>query len=140
PLSTDEVDLGPSAALLSLAEAERLTRTTTDEAGTPAEDEAERARPPDDSVTVTAHGGVAESADDDQRSVILEINATEDDLHTLQRALTGLRDVVKPGPMHIEVTVRAEHLDAPIDRIQFQNRVRQHLEEDEDVSFKERWE
>jgi hypothetical protein len=42
--------------------------------------------------------------------------------------------------MRIELTVKAEHLDAPIDRIQFQNRVRQHLEEDEDVTFTERWE
>ena len=70
----------------------------------------------------------------------LQINATEDDLHTLDRALRGLREVVKPGGMRIDVGVTAEHPDAAIDSLQFQNRVRQHLEEDEDVSFSERWE
>ena len=139
PLSADEVDLGPSAALLSLAEAERLTRTTTDGDGGPPDADAEGGRAPDDSQPPQATGE-GESVDDEQRSVVLEITATEDDLHTLQRALTGLRDVVKPGPMRIELTVRAQNLEAPIDRIQFQNRVRQHLEEDEDVSFNERWE
>jgi hypothetical protein len=74
------------------------------------------------------------------RRVSLTIKATEDDLHTLQRALTGLRDVVKPGPMRIELSVTAEDPEDAIDAVQFQNRVRQHLEEDEDVSFEERWE
>ncbi len=46
---------------------------------------------------------------------------------------------MKPGSLRIELNVLAEHPDQAIDRIQFQNRVRQHLEEDEDVSFSEHW-
>ena len=41
--------------------------------------------------------------------------------------------------MRINLSVTAEHPEAAIDSIQFQNRVRQHLEEDADVSFSERW-
>lgn len=41
--------------------------------------------------------------------------------------------------MRIDVGVTAEHPDAAIDPLQLQNRVRQHLEEDEDVSFLEQW-
>jgi hypothetical protein len=68
----------------------------------------------------------------------LTIRATEDDLHTLQLALVGLREIVRPGTLRIALTVEAER-DGEIDRAQYQNRVRQHLEEDPDVTFEERW-
>jgi hypothetical protein len=141
PLSAEEVDLGSGAALLSLAVAGSLTpvageseppRLTRPEEGSRAEGDGELGDP--------APGGDRAPATEPQRRVSLEIKATEDDIYTLQRALTGLRDVVKPGPMKIDLTVTAEHPEASIDPVQFQNRVRQHLEEDEDVSFSERWE
>lgn len=68
----------------------------------------------------------------------LTIRATEDDLHTLQLALVGLREIVRPGTLHIALTVQAER-DGEIDRAQYQNRVRQHLEEDPDLTFEEPW-
>jgi hypothetical protein len=136
-LAPDEVDLGPGAVLLSIAEAERLARVEEPERVPGGNDEAERTRGDEATEKPPLEGRPEERS---QCRVSLRINATEDDLHTLQRALTGLRDVVKPGPMRIEVTVSAEHPEAPIDSIQFQNRVRQHLEEDPDVSFSEDWE
>jgi hypothetical protein len=43
--------------------------------------------------------------------------------------------------MRISLSVEASAAgENSIDLIQFQNRVRQHLEEDEDVRFEERWE
>jgi hypothetical protein len=67
----------------------------------------------------------------------LTIRATEDDLHTLQLALVGLREIVRPGTLRIALTVQAER-DGEIDRAQYQNRVRQHLEEDPDMTFESR--
>lgn len=69
----------------------------------------------------------------------LTITATEDDLHTINLALVGLRDVASPGTMRISIKVEAAKSDGPIDGTQFQNRVRQHLEEDPDVGFQEDW-
>ena len=123
-LAAEEVDLGAGAALLSVEEAEKLTRPPDLPPLPPPPPPPPR--PPPDGA--------------ERRRVSLQINATEDDLHTLQQALTGLRDVVRPGPMRIDLSVTAEHPEAAIDSIQFQNRVRQHLEEDEDVWFSERWE
>jgi len=139
PLAADEVDLGAGAALLSVAQAEALTRR-----GEPAPAGAEGGGPGAttagaEPATPTAPARDGHPEAQDQRRVSLQIAATEDDLHTIQRALTGLRDVVKPGSLRIELNVIAEHPEEAIDRIQFQNRVRQHLEEDEDVSFSERW-
>lgn len=119
-LPAEEVDLGAGAALLSLDEAEKLTRPP------------EPPRPPPPPPPPPPDGA-------ERRRVSLQINATEDDLQALDRALRGLREVVKPGGMRIDVGVTAEHPDAAIDSLQFQNRVRQHLEEGEDVSFSERW-
>jgi len=138
PLAADEVDLGAGAALLSVTQAEALTRREPAPAGTegggpgPTPAGAKPETPP-------APAGDGRPKAEQQRRVSLQITATEDDLHTIQRALTGLRDVVKPGSLRIELNVIAEHPEEAIDRIQFQNRVRQHLEEDEDVSFSERW-
>jgi hypothetical protein len=137
-LSADEVDLGSGAALLSPQVADGLvakpdnatpSQTTGVVDGSPSHDDRDAGLQPGDGE---AEGG-------SRRRVSLTIMATEDDLHTLQRALTGLRDVVKPGPMHIELKVSAEQHEGVIDAVQFQNRVRQHLEEDEDVSFDEQW-
>jgi hypothetical protein len=135
-LSADEVDLGAGAALLSMAVAESLRPSPGARELVADEDSS----PDEEGTTATPPGGDGGTGDRSQRRVSLTINATEDDLHTLQRALTGLRDVVKPGPMRIELSVTAEHPEHSIDSVQFQNRVRQHLEEDEDVSFEERWE
>lgn len=138
PLEADEVDLGAGAALLSVAVAERLLRAAEEPAasggfatGPPADAE----RPATTPEPVLDAVPAAE-----RRRVALSIQATEDDLHTVQRALTGLRDIVKPGAMRIELAVTAEDPDGAIDQVQFQNRVRQHLEEDPDVRFTERWE
>lgn len=140
-LSAEEVDLGSGAALLSLAVADSLKPTVgeAEPPGSTSPDEGSRAEG-DSELGDPARGGDRARASESQRRVSLTIRATEDDLHTLQRALTGLRDVVKPGPMRIELNVSAEQPDGAIDAVQFQNRVRQHLEEDEDVSFDERWE
>jgi len=140
-LSAEEVDLGSGAALLSLMEADSLASAS-------GEMKPPDATSSDEESRVDGEGKPGDSAPDSdneqagagQSRVLLAINATEDDLHTLQRALTGLRDVVKPGPMRIELKVSAEQSEGSIDPVQFQNRVRQHLEEDEDVSFEERWE
>lgn len=70
------------------------------------------------------------------RRVTLSIQATEDDLHTLQMALSGLRDLARTVRISIDVQAEA---DSPFDRVRFQNSVRQHLEEDPDISFEERW-
>ena len=72
-------------------------------------------------------------------AVKVTINATEDDLHTINTALAGLRRITTPGRMRIRVEAEAQSIDGPIDKIKFQNSVRQHLEEDEDVEFEENW-
>jgi len=139
-LSADEVDLGSGAALLSLSLADGLMSPSKDDESSDTTPTEEEPHIGEGSSGDDAPGGDGGSTEKSQRRVSLTIKATEDDLHTLQRALTGLRDVVKPGPMRIELSVSAEQLEGSIDAVQFQNRVRQHLEEDEDVSFDERWE
>lgn len=137
-LSADEVDLGPGAALLSPTVAESLTPSP--DGPEPTEGGEDSSSDEEGTTGKTPAGDGDGAGDGSQRRVSLTIKATEDDLHTLQRALTGLRDVVKPGPMQIELNVTAEHPEDAIDPVQFQNRVRQHLEEDKDVTFEERWE
>ena len=142
-LPPDEVDLGPGAALLSPETAAKLRPTPPlvgrDEGSGSAEGpEAgetlpERHSSPVKSAVTTPIG------EDGASRVRLDISATEDDLLTIQKALGGLRDIVKPGVMRITLAVEAERPDGLIDPIQFQNRVRQHLEEDQDVSFGESW-
>jgi hypothetical protein len=143
-LSADEVDLGPGAALLSPAIAESLTPGAEGAEVTGGGEDSGPAAGTTGETPIGHEGGAADVgggvADGARRRVSLAIKGTEDDLHTLQRALTGLRDLVKPGPMRIELNVTAEDPEDAIDAVQFQNRVRQHLEEDEDVSFEERWE
>ncbi len=143
-LPPDEVDLGPGAALLSPETAAQLRPTSPfvgrgEESGSAEGAEAretlpERHFPLADKPAVTSPIG-----EDGASRVRLDISATEDDLLTIQKALGGLRDIVKPGVMRITLAVEAERPDGLIDPIQFQNRVRQHLEEDQDVSFGESW-
>lgn len=129
-IDAGEIDLGPEARLLTaevarglLGEAERPGPTPPDPGPEP--------RPP-----VTPPPGVG---DEERRRMSLTITATEDDLHTINLALVGLRDVASPGTMRISIKVEAAKSDGPIDGTQFQNRVRQHLEEDPDVGFQEDW-
>ena len=143
-LLTEELDLGPGAALLSLETAAQLRPTPPlvgreEESGSAEGAEARETprewhSPPVGKSAVTPPIG-----EDGASRVRLDISATEDDLLTIQKALGGLRDIVKPGVMRITLAVEAERPDGLIDPIQFQNRVRQHLEEDEDVSFGESW-
>jgi hypothetical protein len=71
--------------------------------------------------------------------VQLTVRATKDDLHTLNVALAGLRDLVgAAGKMTIDLRVDADSGAEAIDPIRLQNVVLQHLEEDRDVSFDHR--
>ena len=73
--------------------------------------------------------------------VHIEVRATEDDLHTLQRALSALRDLVRPGHLQIAMTVAASTDGSPIDRVAFANRVQEPLDEDPHVEvIAVRWE
>jgi Protein of unknown function (DUF499) len=140
PLRADEVDLGEGAAVLSVEVARQLAGTDVEAAG---KGELAVSKEPETDTAVGGDGTApAATPDGDtvgRARVRLQIRATEDDLHTLQRALTGLRDIVRPGPMKIDVEVIASDPSGTIDRVQFQNRVRQHLEEDDDVDFSEEW-
>jgi hypothetical protein len=127
-----EIDLGAGAALLTTERAKALMPTPPEPqpigTGTeppPSPPGVIDPTPPPPSVSGS-------------NALSLTIRATEDDLHTLQLALVGLREIVRPGTLRIALTVQAER-DGEIDRAQYQNRVRQHLEEDPDVTFEERW-
>jgi len=138
----DEIDLGSSTALLSNSVADQILATvsTPENAGPeapPASEGGTRADP----VSPPLEPPTSADQEAGRRSVRLTVEATEDDLLTLQKALAGLRDVVSPGRMRLSLSVDASaDGEATIDPIQFQNRVRQHLEEDEDVRFSEQWE
>jgi Protein of unknown function (DUF499) len=123
-VQAEEIDLGPGAALLSPEFAASLTET--EEPEPPAE--------PEESEPEATVGG------DGAPSVVwVTIKATEDDLHTINTALAGLRRITTPGQMRIKVEVEARSDEGEIDQIGFQNNVRQHLEDDEDVEFEESW-
>lgn len=124
-VSPEEIDLGPGAALLSPEFAASLTET---EEPPPVE-----AEPEESEATVQPAG------EDAHNVVSLTISATEDDLHTINTALAGLRRITTPGQMRIKIEVDARSGGTAIDEIAFQNNVRQHLEEDPDVEFHERW-
>ncbi len=76
---------------------------------------------------------------DGHRRVVLDIVATENNLYTVQRALSGLRDVVLPGAMRIELHVVAERNTGAIDQVAYRNAVREPLEEDQAISLEEQW-
>lgn len=124
-VSSEEIDLGPGAALLSPGFAGSFVGVEESE---PPEVEPEAPEP----ETVVSGAGAP-------NTVRVTINATEDDLHTINTALVGLRRITTPGQMRIRVEVEARFDDGEIDQIAFQNNVRQHLEDDEDVEFEEGW-
>jgi hypothetical protein len=124
-VSSEEIDLGPGAALLSPELAGSFIGSDEPE---PTEAE------PEVLERETVVGGEGPS-----NIVQVTINATEDDLHTINTALAGLRRITTPGQMRIKIEAEARSDDGEIDRIAFQNNVRQHLEDDEDVEFEESW-
>jgi hypothetical protein len=137
-LDPAEIDLGPGSVLLTEKAARELIGEKPDAPDVlPAEAE-------------TASGLLGTGTDEDRRDtegaarlgsarVTLNISGTHEDLHTLQRALSGLRDVTLPGTVQIEVRATAERTDGAIDEVRFRNLVREPLEEDEDVSHTEEW-
>lgn len=129
-----EIDLGAGAALLTVERAKTLMPAPL-EAGS--ESGRTGPKPPPSPLGVIDPTPPPPPASG-LNALSLTIRATEDDLHTLQLALVGLREIVRPGTLRIALTVVAER-DGEIDRAQYQNRVRQHLEEDPDVTFEERW-
>lgn len=126
-LRIDEIDLGPGAALLSPELVAKLAPSEE----TPAAETQSDGEEDDSGV----EGHTPEQAEQDGR-VKLSIRATEDDLLTLQRALSGLRGLTDSMRIAVEVEARST---AGIDKVRFQNAVRQHLEEDPDVTHEERW-
>jgi hypothetical protein len=128
---TDEIDLGPGAALLSPDLARRL-RPSDEGDGSTDEGKDEGEEPGGE-----GEDGEVTPPDAERRRPRLSITATEDDLLTLQRALSGLRELCQQMRISLEVSAAA---DEAIDTVRFQNLVLQHLEEDPDVTFDIRWE
>jgi hypothetical protein len=127
PLPVDEVDLGPGAALLSPEVAMRLL---------PGEPEPEPPPEPEPEGEDERRGGGATARREGGRRVALTIRATKDDLFTINKALSQLRDLLgDAGEMSIDIQVHADSDGDPIDPIRLQNMVLQHLEEDPDVTF-----
>ena len=132
-MRAEAVDLGPSAVLLSLSTAEALHPATTTQPGAPGT--LQPPSTPDPTTPAAPRPAGAASV------VHIELRATEDDLHTLQRALSALRDLVRPGHLRISVTVAASTDGSPIDKVAFANRVQEPLDEDPDVEvIAVRWE
>jgi hypothetical protein len=127
-LALDEIDLGPGAALLSPDLATQLL---------PGVEEAETVEQPErEGEPMPPPAGT-----DGRRRVQLTIEATKDDLHTVNLALNQLRDLLgPPGTIRLEIRVDADSGGQPIDEARLQNMVLQHLEEDEDVRFNKRLE
>jgi hypothetical protein len=126
--SSEEFDLGPGAALLSPEFAASFIESEEPE---PSAEEPPGSK---DSKSVAVDGDKGAPT-----KVRVTINATEDDLHTINTALAGLRRITTPGKMRIMVEAEAQSSEGAIDPISFQNNVRQHLEDDEDVQFSEDW-
>lgn len=143
-IAADEIDLGPGAALLAPELAKSLkSHRVTDEAGLLVQQVAASNQTTvitaDSSSTLADTDDTAAAPADHARTVHLRISASERDLHPLNLALTGLRDIVRPGNVIIEVVVSATKPDGSIEPVTFQNRVRQHLEE-AGLETEERWE
>jgi hypothetical protein len=140
-LDPAEIDLGPGAVLLTESVARTLIGEPPAGAGDSDVGDGMPSGPssipqPDGESTGSGRGGEKRAG---YRRVTLNIAATEGDLHTVQRALSGLRDVTLPGTMQIQVRVLAERAEGEIDEVTFRNRVREPLEEDSDVSHQEEW-
>ncbi len=139
-LDPAEIDLGPGAVLLT----EHAARTLVGEPPADTSAPLVGGPMPDPNPRSGSDGTSTESAAGDDRRgghsrVALNISATEDDLHTVQRALSGFRDVTLPGSMQIQLRVVAARKEGEIDEVAFRNRVREPLEEDPDVSHQEEW-
>jgi hypothetical protein len=140
PLDPAEIDLGPGAVLLTENTARILIGEPRAETGGPGAEQgaaSDRSTPRSDAEAAESVAGAGTGTG--YQRVTLNISATEDDLHTVQRALSGLRDVTLPGTMQIQVRVLAERTEGEIDEVTFRNRVREPLEEDSDVSHQEEW-
>jgi hypothetical protein len=136
-LNPAEIDLGPGAVLLTDKAARTLIGEPPVDTG-----EAEVGGTVPVPPSPEPGGEPPEPGDGEHAGhhrVTLNISATEDDLHTVQRALSGLRDVTLPGSMQIQLHVVAARTEGEIDEVTFRNRVREPLEEDPDVSHQEEW-
>jgi hypothetical protein len=131
PLEAEAVDLGPGTAVIALTKADRLVAPADRPAGEPPppapDDEPGTGQPPGDRTV-------------DHSCVRLSIEAAEDDIHALQRALSALRDLVAPGGFKVRLEVEAAKGDEDgIDRVGFANRVREPLDEADGVVLTEEW-
>jgi hypothetical protein len=132
-MRAEAVDLGPGAVLLSLSTAGALRPAPAQPGGPDAVPQPPSVSEPAAPEAPTPAGAAS--------AVHIEVRATEDDLHTLQRALSALRDLVRPGRLRIAMTVAASTDGAPIDQVAFANRVQEPLDEDPDVEvIAVRWE
>ncbi len=119
------VDLGPGCAVLSVKLAEALRSSVSAEhwaepepiSTTPESEGTARGTQP--ISTARAAGG---------RRLRLHVDATEDDIHVLNVALSHLRDLATPGHLVIELEVDAS-ADDPIEKVRLQQLVLECLEE-----------
>lgn len=141
PLRPDEVDLGPGAVLLSLSAAERLRPISGERTGGGEEPAGSHERPAGGQPGGGPEGGSDEqpARRDGSLSMSIQVRASENDLFALQRALSALRDLVRPGRLGIEMTVAASSAGEPIDRVAFANRVQEPLEEAPGVEVLVHW-
>ncbi len=132
PVTEEQVELGESAALLSVALAERLSASSV--APTPEQASASLSPVrPMAAATEPASGGEA-------TGLHLEIAATEDDLFVLSQSLSKLRDLLAGGTMRLNLTVDAHTADSqPLDRIRARNTVIEPLDEDPDIEVRHEW-
>lgn len=133
-MEPDGVDLGPGTAVLSLAKAEAVFEGVPETEPEPERDGSGPDRGIGSEKPETA-GGAAEHS-----RVRLSIQAQEDDIFALQRALSALRDLVSPGGFDLRIDVDAKKDDAGgIDQVAFANRVREPLDEADGVNVTETW-
>jgi hypothetical protein len=137
-MRTEDVDLGPGCAIVTLTTAERLVPTAPPPGPAP--------RPGPGPGPAPGPGAGEEGGDPGpglsptRSQVRLDVNATEGNLYALNRALTGLRELVRPdGTMRISLTVEADAAGKEIDRVGYANKVREPLDEDADVAVRETW-
>jgi len=129
-LDAGGVDLGPGTAVMSLEVAESLVAPAE-----PPETPAPEPKP----GTIFDPPTSSDGDGADLTRVRLAIRASEEDIHTLQRALSALRDLVRPGGFTVMLDVEASSEDVAIDQVDFANRVREPLDEASGVSLEEVW-
>ncbi len=144
-LRRESVDLGPGTALVSLALANELVAPPAPtgiptEPGAPLDGLGGGELPGGGSAVIgDRSGGSGEAATPRRTKVRLEIQAREHDLFAVQRALAGLRDLVRPGSVRVSLTVEADTQGAEIDRVGYANKVREPLDESAGVTLREEW-